>query len=74
MCVEIGVGAMPWRTSLMANSASGVASATSTQQAMPTPPPKQAPWITASVGFGSSFSVLLKRTVMIEAVWFSCGP
>ena len=35
---------------------------------MPTPPPKQAPWITAIVGFGSSFSVLLKRTVTIEAV------
>ena len=74
MCVEIGVGAMPCRTSLIANSASGVASATSTQQAMPTPPPKHAPWITAIVGLGSSFSVLLKRTVTTDAVWFSSGP
>jgi hypothetical protein len=68
MCVEIGVGAMPWRTSLMPNSASGVANAISTQQAMPQPPPKQAPCTTAIVGFGISLSVLLKRTVTIDAV------
>jgi len=67
ICVEIGVGAMPCRTSLIANSAPGVASAKSTQHAIPTPPPKQPPWMTAMVGFGSSWSVLLNRTVTIEA-------
>jgi hypothetical protein len=73
MCVEIGVGATPTRTSVMPKDAAVVASATSTQQAMPVPPPKQAPWMSAKLGFGNSFSRCMARVVSMDAASASSG-
>ena len=67
MCVEIGVGATPTRTSVRPKIASGVANATSTQHTMPAPPPKHAPCTSAIVGLGNSFSNCIARVVAIEA-------
>jgi hypothetical protein len=61
------VGATPTRTSVRPNSAFGVASATSTQQTIPQPPPKHAPCTRAMVGFASSFRSCIARVVAIEA-------
>jgi hypothetical protein len=63
----------PQRVSLMEKSASVEATTTSQAAAMPVPPPKQPPWISARVGTGQVSSRRIASAVTRLACSISAG-
>ena len=63
----------PHRVSAMEKIASSEATTTSQAAAMPVPPPKQPPWISASVGTGQVSSRRIASAVSRLTVSFSAG-